>query len=81
MTTHAAPGTTVLVHPLLVRMKELEMLGEILQSTKATIVLGAGDMAGQITVVSAERIARTSSMSSANCSLVIVKVGEPSCRS
>ncbi len=34
-------------NPLLARLKELEILQEILAGTKATFVLGEGDLAGQ----------------------------------
>lgn len=35
-------------NPVLTRMKELELLGEVLAGTKATFVLGRGDVFGQI---------------------------------
>lgn len=35
-------------NPLLARIKELELLGEILAGTKATFVFGSGDLANQV---------------------------------
>jgi len=43
-------------NPHLARLKELELLGEILAKTKATFVLGPGDLSSQIkTLVAAEK--------------------------
>jgi regulator of protease activity HflC (stomatin/prohibitin superfamily) len=43
-------------NPQLARLKELELLGEILAKTKATFVLGPGDLSSQIkTLVAAEK--------------------------
>ena len=35
-------------NPALARMKELELLQDVLAGTKATFVLGRGDLAGQV---------------------------------